>query len=139
MTGKSKCKILKDIRRQIAAENDIAYVTAECRYQGECSGTCPKCESELRYLERELEKRQQAGKAIVVAGVAAALMVGVSGCVTDGITAGVPEDLPMPGETAAVTTAGVPTEETVVLMGDMPYVPEDTQEVVMGEMLSPTE
>ena len=46
MNGKSKCKILKEIRKRIAEENDIAYVTSECQYQGECSGTCPKCEAE---------------------------------------------------------------------------------------------
>ena len=80
MNGKSKCKILKDIRRQIAQDNDIAYVTSECKYQGDCSGTCPKCEAELRYLEEELRKRQQAGKTIAVAGIAAALMVGTTGC-----------------------------------------------------------
>ena len=56
MNGKSKCKILKDIRRQIAADNDIEFVTSECKYQGECTGTCPKCEAEVRYLEQELDK-----------------------------------------------------------------------------------
>ena len=54
MNGKSKCKILKDIRKKIAEDNDISYVTSECKYQGECSGTCPKCEAEVRYLEEEL-------------------------------------------------------------------------------------
>lgn len=83
MKGKSKCKILKAIRRQIAKENDIAYVTSECKFQGECSGTCPKCEAELRYLEEELMKRQKAGKKIAVAGVAAAFMMGASGCGLD--------------------------------------------------------
>lgn len=80
MNGKAKCKILKDIRRQIAKDNDIAYVTSECKYQGDCSGTCPKCEAELRYLEEELRKRQNAGKAVAVAGIAAALLVTASGC-----------------------------------------------------------
>ncbi len=55
MLGRAKCKILKEIRQTIADENDIPYVTRECTYQGDCSGTCPKCESELRYLEQELE------------------------------------------------------------------------------------
>lgn len=80
MNGKSKCKILKDIRRQIAENNDISYVTTECKYQGDCSGTCPKCEAEVRYLEEELQKRQKAGKALAVAGIAAALMVSAAGC-----------------------------------------------------------
>ena len=61
MSGKNKCKILKEIRQKIADENDIAYVTSECKYQGECSGTCPRCEAELQYLENELKKRQQKG------------------------------------------------------------------------------
>ena len=52
--GKQTCKILKEIRKQIAAENDIKLVIEECTYQGDCLGTCPKCEAEVRYLEREL-------------------------------------------------------------------------------------
>lgn len=80
MNGKSKCKILKDIRKKIAQENDIEYVTSECKFQGECSGTCPKCEAEVRYLEQELAKRKATGRAVAVAGVAAALVVTATGC-----------------------------------------------------------
>nr|MCR5114780.1 energy transducer TonB [Bacteroidales bacterium] len=60
--GKKTCKILKDIRKQIAEKNDIAFVTSECRHQGDCAGTCPACEAEVRYLEQELRRRQQLGK-----------------------------------------------------------------------------
>lgn len=129
MTGKSKCKILKNIRRQIAQENDIAFVTSECKFQGECSGTCPKCEAELRYLEQELAKRQKAGKTIAVAGIAAALMVGVSGCTLSNPFAG-----PVPGEVPYVetTTAGVP--EIVDIPGDVAYV-ETTEALPDSEEL----
>jgi len=72
--GKQTCKILKEIRKQIAAENDIDLVVSECTYQGDCLGTCPKCEAEVRYLERELEKRQRMGKAAVVAGLSVGLL-----------------------------------------------------------------
>ena len=72
--GKQTCKILKEIRKQIAAENDIKLVIEECTYQGDCLGTCPKCEDEVRYLERELEKRQRMGKAAVVAGLSVGLI-----------------------------------------------------------------
>ena len=72
--GKQTCKILKEIRKQIAAENDIELVVSECTYQGDCLGTCPKCEDEVRYLERELEKRQRLGKAAVVAGLSVGLL-----------------------------------------------------------------
>ena len=72
--GKQTCKILKEIRKQIAAENDIKLVIEECTYQGDCLGTCPKCEAEVRDLERELEKRQRLGKAAVVAGLSVGLL-----------------------------------------------------------------
>lgn len=60
--GKQTCKILKEIRRQIAEANDIEFVTSECRYKGDCLGTCPKCEAEVRYLEQQLHSRSLAGK-----------------------------------------------------------------------------
>ncbi len=67
--GKRTCRILKEIRRQIAEANDIEYVVEECQYKGDCKGTCPKCEAEVRYLESQLHKRQMLGKAVVVAGL----------------------------------------------------------------------
>lgn len=70
--GKQTCKILKEIRRQIAEANGIEFVTSECRYKGDCLGTCPKCESEVRYLEQQLRARSLAGKAVVLAGISAA-------------------------------------------------------------------
>ena len=73
MVGKDKCKALKEIRRQIAEKNDIPYITSQCTYQGECSGTCPKCESELAYLERELRIKQDLGKAVAVVGLCTTL------------------------------------------------------------------
>jgi len=69
MNGKEICEALRDIRCHIASANDIAYAPAECDHQGECSGTCPHCEGELRYIERQLRLRQAMGKAVVVAGL----------------------------------------------------------------------
>ena len=69
--GKQTCKILKEIRRQIAEANAIEFVTSECRYKGDCLGTCPKCEAEVRYLEQHLRKRQLAGKLVNLAGISA--------------------------------------------------------------------
>ena len=70
--GKQTCKILKEIRRQIAEANGIEFATSECRYKGDCLGTCPKCEAEVRYLEEQLRARSLAGKAIALAGISAA-------------------------------------------------------------------
>jgi TonB family protein len=77
--GKQTCKILKEIRRQIAEANGIEFVTSECRYKGDCLGTCPKCEAEVRYLEQQLRSRQLMGKAIAIAGISAGMIL-MSGC-----------------------------------------------------------
>ena len=75
MTGKQKCRILKEIRRQIAVQNDIRYVVEECTHKGNCRGTCPKCEWEVRMLEKELEKRRNSGKKVVLAGISAGFLL----------------------------------------------------------------
>ena len=59
--GKQTCKILKEIRRQIAEANGIEFATSKCRYKGDCLGTCPKCEAEVRYLEQQLRTRSLTG------------------------------------------------------------------------------
>jgi hypothetical protein len=68
--GKQVCKILKDIRKQIAEENDIEFITSECKHQGDCAGTCPKCEAELAYLESQLARRSASGLPARLAGIA---------------------------------------------------------------------
>lgn len=144
MKGKEKCRILKEIRQQIAEQNHITFVTSECKHKGDCTGTCPKCEQELRYLEKELEKRKSAGKAVAVAGIAAALMVSAAGCgdpsvqppATEGssqvsectVTAGVPDtEYTYTEMMGAPTEPELPTEDTtqesteIFIMGDVAY------------------
>ena len=58
------------MRRKVADANDIPLQERECTHTGDCAGTCPYCESEVRYLERELSKRRALGKAVAVAGIA---------------------------------------------------------------------
>ena len=72
--GRNICDTLKAIRKQIADANGIDYSPEECNYKGECMGTCPKCEQDVRDLEYELHLKQMAGKAIKVAGIAAGLV-----------------------------------------------------------------
>ena len=142
MNGKSKCKILKDIRRKIAEENDIAYVTSECKYQGDCSGTCPKCEAELRYLEAELAKRKNLGKTVAVAGLAAALVLGSAGCAAAKPSQNPNIDQTQPSTTEPSTTllilGEVPMDESTKpfedeLAGEPVYPPEDLMGVPMPE------
>lgn len=77
--GKETCRILKELRHKIAEANDIALETSECRFKGDCTGTCPRCEAEVRYLELQLAARRHAGKAVRLAGLAAGVII-MSGC-----------------------------------------------------------
>ena len=71
--GRSTCKLLKSIRQQIADANGISYQPMECHHKGDCTGTCPACEEEIRYLERELKARKGNGFGMKVAGIAAGI------------------------------------------------------------------
>ena len=141
MLGKQKCRILKDIRKKIADENGIPFEVRECTHQGECSGTCPRCESELRYLEQQLARRSRLGRSIKVAAVCAGMALTVSGCqaVKDIIHPVHPTPTPYieelsgevswpeqdPEPTEALPAAGNGSDvEEIELMGDVPYLPE---------------
>ena len=71
--GKNICDQLKEVRKRIAEENDIPLEIEECTYRGECRGTCPRCEAEVRYLENALADRLRLGKVATVAGLALGL------------------------------------------------------------------
>ena len=126
--GKQTCKILKEIRRQIAVENDIEFVTSECTYQGDCKGTCPKCEAEVRYLERELEKRQRLGKAAIFAGMTIGTAITAAGC---GPLVSPPNGMmehPRDTIVATDTISNDSVEEPVLLEGDvMAPVPDSVK------------
>lgn len=81
MNGKATCAILKQIRRDIAEKNDIALTIAECTHQGDCAGTCPRCEAEVKILEKALAEKKRKGLKTAVAGISAGLLaVGLSSC-----------------------------------------------------------
>lgn len=161
MNGKNKCKLLKEIRQRIADENEIPYVTTECKFRGNCTGTCPKCEAEVRYLEQELEKRRSAGKKIAVAGIAAAMVVTAAGCdlferQLKGKETIPPEERTTAeqGETTEEPIAGIDLTESpeptgsvcaTFLVGEVPYeettqVPESTVELILeGDVAWPVQ
>lgn len=85
--GKHICKTLKAIRSEIASANEIEYTPIECHHKGDCAGTCPACESEMRWLERQLRNRQALGKAVTIAGLSVALGA-MSSCHMIGHTTG---------------------------------------------------
>ena len=71
--GKDICKALKEVRQQIADANNIRYQPCECHHKGDCSGTCPACEQEIRYIENQLKERSHKGINTKVIGIAASI------------------------------------------------------------------
>lgn len=55
--GKEKYEILRRIRQSVAEKYGLDYEPSECTYEGECSGTCPRCDAELEILQRRLNSR----------------------------------------------------------------------------------
>jgi hypothetical protein len=144
--GKEKCRILKQIRAEIARENDIEWVVSECKHKGNCKGTCPKCEQEVRQLEAALAKREALGKTVAVVGISASIALSVTGCVNPfpSVEAGEPiaGDMPFPDTAAeetyiAVDGEMIPPPETETAC-DLPLagVPvEETEEPLMGDVV----
>lgn len=75
MKGKSICQYLKSVRRTVAEANHIDLEIPECTFEGECSGTCPRCEEEVRLLERSLKARRMMAQKVAIAGIAVGLSI----------------------------------------------------------------
>ena len=119
--GKEKCRILKEIRAEIARHNEIEWVVSECKHQGDCKGTCPKCEQEVRRLEAALAKREALGKTVAVVGISASIALSVTGCVSNA-TGGEPLSpggMTLPETTAALTEETTAELELVTTMGQV--------------------
>ncbi len=125
--GKEKCKILKQIRAEIARENDIEWVVSECKHQGNCRGTCPKCEAEVRQLEEALARRTALGKKVAVVGISAGVALSVTGCAN-------PPDPPLGGEPMPP-----PESETMISEGEVLTGEPVEYETEMGALPLPGE
>lgn len=140
--GKQTCKILKEIRRQIAEANDIEFVTSECRYKGDCLGTCPKCEAEVRYLEQQFRDRSLAGKAVVLSGISAGMIL-MSGC--NGTSSKQSNETLQGEPTAPVeqteTSESIEEEVELPMIEDSVTIKkgeiDDTELLIMGEIIDP--
>ena len=73
MKGKQICSYLKSVRREVAAANGIDLEIPDCTFEGECPGTCPRCEAEVRQLEQALSQRQRLSQKVAIVGVAMGL------------------------------------------------------------------
>lgn len=127
--GKQTCKILKEIRRQIADANGIEFVTSECRHKGDCLGTCPKCEAEVRYLEQQLRTRSIAGKAVTLAGISAASLAMLMPMTSEAKT--VEEPLNLLKESISIVTDTI-TVRGIALSGDTLHDGTISKEPLIG-------
>ena len=103
---KKKCNELKKIRKNLADKLGINLNQRECTFEGNCNGTCPKCEAEEKTLNR----------ALVSAGAVLATslcLVGCGGDIPDG------NDI-LGGEVIIEDESGVDIED-IVLSGDVEY------------------
>ena len=134
--GKQICETLKGIRSEIAQANEIDYTPRECHHEGDCAGTCPACESEMRWLEGQLRLRQSLGKAVTIAGLSLGLATlgSCSSCAGD-------DDQLEGGVIFVCDTTSIDNNE-LVREGDViaPTEGMDSDEwVEEGEVVAPTE
>ena len=134
MKGKEKCKALKELRQKIAESNDISFAVSECSHKGDCKGTCPKCDAELKYLERELDKKRKLGKSIVLAGLSACLTGVVAGCNDEeengpwnGSETEISSENTVDYDDGLIETEEPSTQEIHILEGDV-YISEESTE-----------
>ena len=52
--GHSLCKVLKEIRNDVACQYKIEYNSPHCTNRKPCSGTCPVCEKELEFINQQI-------------------------------------------------------------------------------------
>lgn len=142
--GKNICKYLKEVRKNIANENNIPLEQEECTFEGECNGTCPHCEAEVKYIEQELSKKGKMnilGKAATIAGIT----LSVAACNSGGHQ--LMGDVPVRGKMAdpdtilqtSIDTVSESPEIHEPLMGIVPVkVPEiDSAKTEIGPIIEP--
>ncbi len=120
--GKNICAALKQVRKRVADTNGIVYAPKECHFEGDCNGTCPACEAEVRYLEHQLNLLRKAGKAVTVMGVALGMTL-ATGCKQGHTPKALQEtqDSVKASENQITTGLVIPKERTPCLETDSVY------------------
>lgn len=118
MDHKAKCKRMKKFRKFIADKLGVDLHQKECTYEGECSGTCPKCKQEEEILNKALLSKG----AVTVAAVATA--VSMSGCS--------PANNPKPHLSSVSQLEYVDGEEIAP-----PEIEEGDIEILEGDVVAP--
>lgn len=146
--GKRKCEVLKDIRRKIAESEGIKYAPAKCNHEGDCPGTCPRCEAEVEFLEKEIARKRgrsfRPAAAAAIGGLMAA--TALTSCFERN---GDLQPAPLGGDVAAVQlidSSMVGQERTVQVYfqtGDSSYYDsiavKITEDMVGDDLINPAE
>lgn len=147
MNNKEKCRELKSIRKQMADNLGVELNQTECTYEGECSGTCPKCQKEEKTLNR-----------VLLSGAVAATIIALSGCTPD-LSGDVPMEVsptptvvvePLGGDVSAPETTDICTTDknptdapidigTDELVGIVPMDITPEIEALEGDVEAPVE
>ena len=120
--GKRKCEALKNIRKQVADANGIKYDPTPCTHKGDCLGTCPKCEAEVKYIENELRKKPGGMKNAAAALVGSAITIGSFGLTSCNLIFGpnqVVGDVPYTDSNIINVCPNDSDEEIYMLEGDV--------------------
>ena len=116
MKGKQICSYLKSVRREVAAANGIDLEIPECTFEGECPGTCPRCEAEVRQLEQALSQRQSLSQKVAIVGVAMGLAL-------SGMSVTQAQNVTPPDSTQCETSMeGYEEDDEELLVGRMPQL-----------------
>lgn len=138
--GKRICQALKELRKRIADANNIPFDVEECSHKGDCPGTCPKCEAELRYLMESIDKLEQEGKSVTLDGIMSDEELRKAFAIT-------PVGNDIPDNDEEMELAGVPAPpDPLILQGEpeapplegdvMPYPTNDFASVIAKALLS---
>lgn len=129
-TGKKTCEKLKDLRKQVAEANGIEYEPAECTYEGDCPGTCPRCDAELADLQRQLDEKEARGEEIVYGDEI------ISICITEEKEQKIEYGYPEMRYSLIGDITTVDMENTMGYIISKDELPEGEDETAKGELLS---
>lgn len=129
-TGKKTCEKLKDLRKQVAEANGIEYEPAECTYEGDCPGTCPRCDAELADLQRQLDEKEARGEEIVYGDEI------ISICITEEKKQKIEYGYPEMRYSLIGDITTVDMENTMGYIISKDELPEGEDETAKGELLS---
>lgn len=118
---RKKCEHLKEIRKNVADALGVELNQSVCTFEGECKGTCPKCEQE----------EQKLSKALLLKGtaVAASAAILLTGCTVEPevLTGDMQDPEYYEDELEGEPTLVEDDDDIITLEGDVMCIEEDDE------------